>query len=99
MRMFVLAGDVSAVLLYITDFATLAALQGDVEREVRLVAAMRRLQRLTGIDLVDHPVNEVPGLEATLERLGADGARLLAEGAGMDDDEVVAYALHRPSEG
>jgi predicted ATPase len=87
------AGDVSAILLHLADFARLAALEGDVEKEVRLVGAMRRLQRLTGTDQVDHPVNRVPGLEATLAGLGTDGDRLLAEGAAMSDADAVRYAL------
>jgi predicted ATPase/class 3 adenylate cyclase len=86
-------GDVSALILHLADFATLAALEGDVERSVRLVGAVRRLRRLTGIDLVDHPLNRVPGLDETLARLGPEGERLLAEGAAMTDAEVIAYAL------
>ena len=93
MRMFEPAGDVSAIVLHLSDFALLAALEGDVEREVRLAGGLRRLQRLTGTDLVDHPVNAVPRLEATVGQLDADGERLLAEGAGMSDDEIVRYAL------
>ena len=50
----------------------IAALEGDTERELRLAGALRHLKRLTGIDLVDHPVNAVPGLEETEARLGAD---------------------------
>ena len=42
-------------------------------------------------------MNAVPGLEETLARLGADGERLSAEGAGMSDDEVVRYALGDPA--
>ena len=93
LRLFDRAGDVSAILLHLADFARLAALEGDVEKEVRLVGAMRRLQRLTGTDQVDHPVNQVPGLAATLAELGADGDRLLAEGAAMSDADAVRYAL------
>jgi hypothetical protein len=69
-------------------------LDGDVEREVRLVGAVRRIKQLTGTELVDHPVNEVPGLEEALTRLGPEADRLLAEGAAMTDDEAVRYALH-----
>ncbi len=87
------AGDVSAVVLHLSDFAMLAMLEGDVEREVRLVGAVRRLQALTGTDLVDHPINEVPRLAETLAELGPVGDRLLAEGAAMTDEEIVRYAL------
>jgi predicted ATPase/class 3 adenylate cyclase len=96
LRLFAPSGDVSALVLHLADFAMLAGLEGDVERQVRLVGAMRRIKDLTGTELVDHPVNEVPGIEKTLDRLGADGERLLAEGAAMSQDEVVRYALREP---
>ena len=93
LRMFAPVGDVSAIVLHLSDFATLAGLEGDVDREVRLAGAVQRLQRLTGTDLVDHPINAVPRLAATVARLGADGERLLAEGAALSDTEAVRYAL------
>jgi predicted ATPase/class 3 adenylate cyclase len=94
LRLFAPAGDVSALVIHLADFAMLALLDGDVEREVRLVGAVRRLKQLTGTDIVDHPVNEIPALEETLVRLGPEADRLLAEGAAMTDDEAVRYALH-----
>jgi hypothetical protein len=57
---------------------------------------MRRLQQLTGTDLVDHPVNEIPGLEEAVAGLGSRGECLLAEGAVMSDAELVEYALRSP---
>ena len=78
--MFAPVGDVSAFILHLSDFATLAALEGDVDRELR-----RR-----------RPVNEVPRFEETVARVGVDGERLLAEGAAMSDGEVVRYALKEP---
>jgi len=97
LRLFAPAGDVSAILLHLSDFATLAALDGDDERELRLAGALNHLKRLTGTDLVDHPVNAIPRLEETMARLGPDGERLLAEGAAMNLDQVVRYALREPS--
>jgi len=94
LRLLATSGDVSAVVLHLAAFARLAALDDDVEREVRLVGALRRLRDLTGTDLVTAPLNQLPTLPATLERLGADGERLLAEGAAMSEAEVVRYALH-----
>jgi predicted ATPase/class 3 adenylate cyclase len=96
LRLFAPAGDVSAIVLHLSDFAMIAALQGDTERELRLAGAMRGLKRLTGTDLVDHPVNGVPGLKEAEARLGADAQRLLAEGAAMSVDGVVRYALREP---
>ncbi|UOY00745.1 ATP-binding protein [Blastococcus sp. PRF04-17] len=94
LRLFAPSGDVSALVLHLADFAMLAVLDGDVEREVRLVGAVRRIKQLTGTEIVDHPVNAVSGLEETLTRLGPEADRLLAEGAAMTDDEAVRYALH-----
>jgi predicted ATPase/class 3 adenylate cyclase len=93
LRMFAPTGDVSAIVLHLSDFAMLADLEGDVEREVRLVGAVRRLQRLTGTDLVDHPINAIPRFEATVAALGPDSERLLAEGAAMSVAGAVRYAL------
>jgi len=93
LRLFAPSGDVSALVLHLADFAALAGLEGDVEREVRLVGGMRRIKDVSGTDLVDHPVNAVPGLDETLAGLGDDAGRLLAEGAAMSDDELVRYAL------
>jgi tetratricopeptide (TPR) repeat protein len=93
LRLFAAAGDVSAEVLHLSDFALLAKLDGDVDRQVRLVGAVRRLQRLTGTDLVDDAVNAPPGLEETLAGRGGRGARLLAEGEGMNEREASAYAL------
>jgi hypothetical protein len=95
--LFAPAGDVSAILLHLSDFATLAALEGDEDRELRLAGALDHLKRLTGTDVVDHPVNAIPGLEETVTRRGPEGDRLLADGAAMTVDEVVYYALRQPS--
>jgi predicted ATPase/class 3 adenylate cyclase len=99
LQLFARSGDVSALVLHVADFAMLAGLQGEVERQVRLVGAMQRIKELTGTELVDHPINEVPGLDRTLADLGADAARLLAEGAAMTDAEVVRYALEDDGDG
>jgi predicted ATPase/class 3 adenylate cyclase len=96
LRLFAPAGDVSAILLHLSDFATIAALEGDDERTLRLAGALEHLKNLTGTDLVDHPVNAIPSLADTVARHGADGERLLAEGAAMSLAEVVRYALREP---
>jgi hypothetical protein len=93
LRLPVASGDVSAVVLHLAALARLAALDDDVEWEVRLVGALRRLRDLTGTDLVTAPLNQLPALSETIDRLGADGERLLAEGAAMSEAEVVRYAL------
>jgi tetratricopeptide (TPR) repeat protein len=97
LRLFAPAGDVSAILLHLADFSTLAALEGDDERELRLAGALDHLRRLTGTEVVDHPVNAIPGLLDTEARFGPAAQRLLDEGAAMTVDEVVAYALREPA--
>jgi predicted ATPase/class 3 adenylate cyclase len=97
LRLFAAAGDVSAILLHLADFAAIAALEGDDERELRLAGALEQLKRLTGTELVDHPVNAIPHFAETLDRRGADAQRLLVEGAAMGVDEVVRYALQEPT--
>jgi len=83
--------------LHLSDFATIAALEGDEERALRLAGALDQLKRLTGTDLVDHPVNAIPHLREILAGRGADGERLLAEGGAMSVAEVVRYALQEVS--
>jgi len=97
MRLFAAAGDVSAILLHLADYATIAALEGDEQREMRLVGAVRHLRQLTGHDVVDHPVNAVPGVDELEAKLGRDAEPLLAEGAAMTVDELVRYALQEPA--
>jgi predicted ATPase/class 3 adenylate cyclase len=96
LRLFAAAGDVSAILLHLADFAAIAALEGDDERELRLAGALEQLKRLTGTDLVDHPVNAIPLFAETVARRGADAQRLLVEGTAMGVDEAVRYALREP---
>ena len=40
--------DMSAMLLFMSDHAALAGVEGDHERQVRIVGAMQRMQRATG---------------------------------------------------
>jgi tetratricopeptide (TPR) repeat protein len=93
LRLFAAAGDVSAILLHLADVAAIAALEGDDERELRLAGALEQLKRLTGTDLVDHPVNAIPQFAETVARRGTDAQRLLVEGGAMSVDEAVRYAL------
>ena len=78
------------------DGAVEAVFEGDDERELRLAGALEQLKRLTGTDLVDHPVNAIPQFAETVARRGADAQRLLVEGAAMSVDEAVRYALREP---
>ena len=87
--------DISAVLLFMSDYSALAGLQGHPERQVRIVGAMQRMQRVTGTHRVDYAMNEPLGLEDSLAALGDRAEVVSAEGAAMDDDEAVRYALDR----
>jgi tetratricopeptide (TPR) repeat protein len=92
LRIFAPARDLSAVVLHLADFARLAGLEGDLERQLRLVGAMRRLQQLSGTNVVDHPINQVD-VAAALRRAGPAAEQLLRAGAVMDDEEATRYAL------
>ena len=87
--------DISAMLLFMSDHASLAGLEGDSERQVRILGAMQRIQRATGTDLLDYALNEPLGLEASLAALGDRAEVVRAEGAAMDDDEAIRYAVGR----
>jgi tetratricopeptide (TPR) repeat protein len=87
--------DISAVLLFMSDHAALAGVEGDPERQVRIMGAMQRMQRATGTDLVDDALNEPLGLEASLAALGDRAEVVRAEGAAMDDDEAIRYTVGR----
>lgn len=84
--------DVSAVLLFLADYAAIAGLEGDPERQVRIAGAVDHLRRVTGNDLVDHPLNEMLGLEDSLAALGPRAEQVQAEGAAMDAEQAVRYA-------
>ena len=87
--------DMSAMLLFMSDHAALAGVEGDHERQVRIVGAMQRMQRASGTGLVDYALNEPLGLEASLAALGDRAELVRAEGAAMDDDEAIRYTVGR----
>jgi hypothetical protein len=87
--------DISAMLLFMSDHAALAGVEGDHERQVRIVGAVQRMQRSTGTDLVDFDLNEPLGLEASVAALGDRAELVRAEGAAMDDDEAIRYTVGR----
>ena len=87
--------DISAMLLFMSDHAALAGVEGDHDRQVRIVGALQRMQRTTGTDLVDYALNEPIGLQASLAALGDRAELVRAEGAAMDDDEAIRYTVGR----
>ena len=87
--------DMSAMLLFMSDHAALAGVQGDHERQVRIVGALQRMQRASGTGLVDYALNEPLGLEGSLAALGDRAEAVRAEGAAMDDEEAIGYTVGR----
>jgi predicted ATPase/class 3 adenylate cyclase len=88
------AGDVSVILFVLDSLATLAQRISDVERAVRLRAAVTAIKAESGASLVDS-TKEVLGVDL-IEREGIGEQRLLevwAEGERMPLDDVIAYAL------
>jgi predicted ATPase/class 3 adenylate cyclase len=97
LALFVKAGDISGIVLFLGDFARLAAASGDVMRGVHLAGAAAALQRKTGTDLAKI-VNDLEGSAAsTTHPTTEQTASAWAEGQAMTVDQAVAYALERPS--
>ena len=93
LRLFAPAGDTSAIVLLLIDFATLAVLEDDLPRALRLTGAMRALRTASGTDLADYEINHVPALAQALAAAGPALQPLIDEGAAMDADAAVRYAL------
>ncbi|MDJ0923627.1 MAG: tetratricopeptide repeat protein [Acidimicrobiia bacterium] len=88
------SGDLSAVVLYLAAFASLAMAEGDEVRAMRLAGAMTGLRDETGTGLVRVGVAPVSGVdEATLESLEGELAEVYATGRLMSAAEAVAFAL------
>jgi predicted ATPase/class 3 adenylate cyclase len=93
LRLFSKVGDLSAIVLFLGDFARLAAASGDLARGVRLSAAAATLQKKSGTDLAKI-VNELEGNVDNIRHLGPEeSVAAWAEGQAMSADEAVAYAL------
>jgi tetratricopeptide (TPR) repeat protein len=97
MDIFTAAGDVSGIVLVLSDFADLALLEGDRERAARIAGAAVAHEKRSGAALGSHiTVAERRGSASLTTE--ADEA-LKAEGQGWTLDQAVAYAsgkdLHR----
>jgi predicted ATPase len=91
--LFAKAGDLSAIVLFLSDFARLAAASGDMSRAVRLSGAAASLQKKSGTDLAKL-VNDLEGNVDSTRHLGAEASSAAwAEGQAMSADQAVAYAL------
>jgi predicted ATPase/class 3 adenylate cyclase len=92
-RLFHTAHDLSAVTLLLTDFTLEAVLLGEDERAVRLLGAMQAMRENTGAGIVGFRSQHVEGLDDVLDRMGNRTTALLAEGAEMGYDDLVAFMV------
>jgi len=89
-------GDVAGITLVLDDLASIAVVQGDAPRAVRLYGGARHLQQTTGTDLANYVEETYKQFDAPSPREAVsseDYERYAAEGAAMSLDELVAYGL------
>jgi hypothetical protein len=55
---------------------------------------MRTLRTASGTDLADYEINQVPALQEALAAIHPEDQPLIEEGAAMDTDTAVRYALN-----
>jgi tetratricopeptide (TPR) repeat protein len=90
------SGDVAGITLVLDDLASIAVIQADAQRAVRIYGGARHLQETTGTDLANYVEQTYKQFEAPSPRDAVspeDYERYAAEGAAMSLDELVAYAL------
>jgi predicted ATPase/class 3 adenylate cyclase len=93
MSLFVRAGDVSAIVMFLGGLGRLEAALGEGARAMRIAGAAAALQRKSGADLAK-VINDIEGTAAVKAHLApAEAAAAWAEGQAMSADEAVAYAL------
>jgi predicted ATPase/class 3 adenylate cyclase len=102
MRIFAAANDQSGIVLFLADFAELAAAEADEKRALRLYGASRALVEQTGAGLADVMRDEnmpfATELVALLGKVGDERREALAaEGAALSQEDAIAYALEEPS--
>ena len=86
------AGDLSGIVLLLDDAASVAKLQGDADRALRLAGAAARQQEATGVALASIVnVNEGRAWKETIDT--PDEERAWNEGQAMSVDDAIAYAL------
>ena len=93
--MFVDAGDSSGIVIHLSNFAELAKVRGDLERQDILIGAWTALSQRTGVGLVAlFGVTEGRSVAADIppERRSA-----FERGFAMKTDEAIAYALGQPA--
>lgn len=90
LRMFVEAGDISALPLHVADFVQLALARDQFARAIVLAGAASALQTFSETRLLDLVANDVKGLERAIENVGRERAeKLAAEGQAMNVDQIL----------
>lgn len=93
LELFERAGDVSALIIFLTGFAHLAVARGDADRAARLAGAVARVEDETGAKAFAGSLAD-KWLDAELLRsLREKYPSIFAEGRSLSPDEAVAYAL------
>lgn len=98
LRFFASTGDQSGILLLLRDHARVAAMQGDVDRALRIIGATSKHEADSRLSLGQFEL-EALGLENPLVIDDEEAAEaVLAEGRSWSLDEAVVYALdgHAP---
>jgi predicted ATPase/class 3 adenylate cyclase len=94
------SSDISAVVMFLAAFASLAIAQGDFERGVRLAGAMVGLRDESGTDLVRVGVNTASDVDPeSLELLQDEMAEVYAAGRNMSVGAARAFALGTSGDG
>jgi len=98
MKLFLEANDVSGIVLYLFDFAEVAAAQGQTDRALRLYGAMAALRDATGTQISNTWELEnvewgriVRELQEATDTAVRD--RLIAEGRALNKEDAIAFAL------
>lgn len=97
LRDFLRAGDLTALILFLRNFAAIAVLRGQTRRAARLVGASQSLMERTGSELSENeawlePTEETWGSLRELRDLAPDE---IVEGREMSPEEAVDYAMEQ----
>lgn len=91
--------DVSGVIMNLFLLAGVSMNLGDLPRTSRLLGAMDKFRRSSGVDIVGTEINAIEGIDLErLEELESYDAAAFAEGAAMSLSEAVAYGLAGPTD-
>ena len=97
LRLFSAVGDLAGIAVLIGDISVLEGFRGDHERAARLRGAAFGLDRRSGSAVVSVLDQVLPNVEETVRGSlsQAEYDRLIEEGAALDTDQAVAFALGR----